>query len=72
MAAKKTKTMPQPKCDLCHDVETGKPEEMFLHARCHMTAPLQVSYKDGVLTLRCYIPECRRLVGEFKVSERLK
>lgn len=70
--AKKEKVMSQPKCDLCHDPETGKPEEMFLHARCHMTAPLQASYKDGVLTLRCYVPECRREVASFKVSERLK
>lgn len=66
--------MPKPiaeKCELCHDPKTGEPEEMYLHARCHMSAPLQASYKDGILVLRCYIPECSRVVAQFKVSKRL-
>lgn len=55
-----------PACDLCGDQETPKE----LRARCHMTAPLQASLVDGILTLRCYIPECSREVARFKV-ERL-
>ncbi len=55
------------KCDLCHDKD-GKPQELFLHARCHMTAPLQASLVNGVLTLRCYITECQREVAKFHVE----
>lgn len=62
---------PHPKatdCDLCGDNEGPK----FLHARCHMTAPLQASLEDGVLTLRCYIPGCQRVVARLRVTEVLK
>lgn len=50
-------------CDLCGD-NTGP---MLLHARCHMTAPLQASIEDGILTLRCYLPNCRRVVTQMHV-----
>lgn len=53
-----------PGCDLCSD-NTGP---MFIHARCHMTAPLQASILDGVLTLSCYVPSCRRVVATMDVS----
>jgi hypothetical protein len=51
-------------CDLCED-NTGP---LYLHARCHMSAPLQASMENGVLTLRCYIPECGRIVTQLKVT----
>lgn len=50
-------------CDLC---ENEGP--MFLHARCHMTAPLQASIEGDILTLRCYIPTCARVVSRMKVT----
>lgn len=63
--------MKKPACDLCHD-DKGIPEVLFLHARCHMTAPLQVSMEGDVLIIRCYIPECSREVGRFKVVEQVQ
>jgi hypothetical protein len=40
--------MKKPTCDLCHD-EQGVPEEVYLHARCHMVAPLQVSMEGDIM-----------------------
>jgi hypothetical protein len=53
-------------CDLC-----GDQGPLFLHARCHLTAPLQVSLEDDVLIIRCYVPECNREVARFKVQRQL-
>lgn len=57
-------------CDLCDGKENHGP--LHLHSRCHMTAPLQASMEHGVLTLRCYIPECGRIVAKFKVTDVVK
>jgi hypothetical protein len=58
------KTAHDPECDLC-----GDNSPVYLHSRCHLTAPLQASLEDGILTLRCYIPECQRIVARFKVTD---
>lgn len=55
-------------CDLCEDNQGP----MYMHARCHMTAPLQASMEGGVLTLRCYLPECQRIVCQLKVTDIVK
>jgi hypothetical protein len=55
-------------CDLCTE-SSGKPEELFLHGRCHMTAPVQVSIIEDVLIVRCYVPECGREIVKFRVVE---
>lgn len=52
-------------CDLCGDAAS----ELFLRARCHPTAPLR-AVKDGAsLTLRCYVPECDRVVAVLPLAE---
>ena len=57
-------------CDLCAD-STGHPEMLYLHARCHLTAPLQAILEGDILTLRCYLPDCRRVVARLRVTEQL-
>lgn len=57
----------RPECELCGDNEGPK----SLHAKCHMTAPLQASFDNGVITLSCYIPDCRRVVARFKIERLL-
>ncbi len=49
-------------CDLCSDQGP-----LFLHARCHLTAPLEVELNGDELILRCYLPTCRREVGRFRI-----
>lgn len=56
-------------CDLCED--NHAPGPLHLHARCHMTAPLQASIEGHILTLRCYLPECRRVVTRMRIAEIL-
>jgi hypothetical protein len=68
MAKKSASQESTPACDLCGDNHGPT----FLHARCHMTAPLQASMEHGVLTLRCYLPECQRIVAQLKVTEIVK
>lgn len=51
-------------CDLCGDNDGP----LHLHARCHFTAPLQATLENGVLTIRCYIPTCARVVARFAVT----
>lgn len=53
-------------CDLCDDAGP-----LYLHARCHLTAPLKAAMEDGVLTLSCYIPECSRIVAKFKILQEV-
>jgi hypothetical protein len=44
-------------CQFCGGFPTS------LHQRCHPSAPLRaVVTAPGVLELRCYVPECDRLV----------
>jgi hypothetical protein len=50
-------------CDLC-----GDQSPLVLHARCHLTAPLQATLEGDVLILRCYLPECMREVARFIVT----
>lgn len=56
--------MPEPECDLCSD--TGP---LTARSVCHPTAPLRAVIENGVLTLRCYIPACDRLVARFQVVD---
>lgn len=63
--------MEQPKCDLCHDPSAGQPEEVYLHARCHLSAPLWALLGNGILTLKCCVPKCGRQVAQFKVIEHV-
>jgi hypothetical protein len=64
------KPVNEPHCDLCGDRDRG-PDVLQLRARCHLTAPLQATLEDGVLTLRCYLPECGRVVARLRVFETL-
>lgn len=52
-------------CDLCGDVT----EAMFLHARCHPTAPLRARKTGNVLILTCYLPDCGREVARLALAE---
>ena len=52
-------------CDLC-----GDQGPLLLRARCHLTAPLQVTLDGDELILRCYVPECSREVARFRVVRR--
>lgn len=37
---------------------------------CHPGAPLRVEMdEDGIMTFRCYVPECNRIVGRYKIVE---
>lgn len=57
---------PPKECDLCGD----NAAPVFLHARCHLSAPLEAELgADNVLTLRCYVPECNRVIAKFRVAE---
>lgn len=58
----------EPTCDLCGD----QPEILWLHQRCHLSAPLQASLEGDVLTLSCYVPDCRRVVARFKIDRILE
>lgn len=55
-------------CDLCQD-EDGKPQAIFIHGRCHMSAPSWVSIEDGHLVVRCYVPDCQREIARFEIVE---
>lgn len=62
------KEEPQPSeagCEMCGD--NTKP--LHLHSRCHMTAPLMAVIEGDVLTLSCYVPDCKRLVAKMVVSQ---
>ena len=52
------------KCEMCGDND----QPIFLHARCHLTAPLKASIENGILNLRCYVPDCLRVVAKFKID----
>jgi len=52
------------KCEFC-----GDQGPLHLHARCHMTAPLQATLEGDILTLSCYLPNCGRKIVRFKVLE---
>jgi hypothetical protein len=55
-------------CDLCGDNVGPK----SLHDRYHVTAPLSAELEAGtgltLLTLRCYVPSCRRIVARMRVT----
>ncbi len=51
-------------CDLCGDTSGA----VFLHARCHPSAPMRASMEGNVLTLRCYLPDCDRMVVQFNAT----
>jgi hypothetical protein len=50
-------------CELC-----GDQGPLFLHPKCHLTAPLRAVLDGNVLTLRCYLPECDKDVARFVVD----
>ena len=52
------------RCELC-----GDDSMIILQGRCHITAPLQATLEGDVLTLRCYIPECARVIARVRISE---
>lgn len=54
-----------PNCDLCGDTSAA----MFLHTRCHSTAPLMARKEGDELILSCYLPECGREVVRLKLQE---
>lgn len=61
-----TEKSPRPDgCDLC-----GDQGPLLLHARCHLTAPLQIEMDGDELIIRCYVPDCRREVARFKIQRR--
>lgn len=51
------------KCELCEDAT--EEQALVLMARCHFGAPLRAEYQNGALTLRCYVPDCNRVVARF-------
>ncbi len=53
----------KPVCELCGDNHGP----LNLHSKCHLTAPLRAELEDGVLTLRCYVPTCNRVVVKMRV-----
>lgn len=55
--------MPDTSCEFC-----GDQGPLFLHARCHLTAPLAVELDGNTLIIRCYIPDCRKEVARFEVQ----
>lgn len=57
-----TDPTPRP-CEFCETEDAA-----FLHARCHLTAPLKAELHGHILILRCYIPECAREVARFNVN----
>lgn len=42
--------------------------EMYIHARCHPDAKLEVYYKSGVLYVRCW--DCKTPVADFFIASR--
>lgn len=54
-------------CELCG----GNASPMYLHARCHLSAPLEAVLTGDVLELRCYLPSCNRLVAKMRIAEIL-
>ena len=53
-------------CALCGD----KDGALFLHARCHLTAPLSARIDGDWLILSCYLPACRREVVRLLLAPR--
>ncbi len=56
--------MSEPKgCELCGDWP------VFLHARCHPTAPLRAELTpERELVLYCYLPDCNREVARLQLA----
>lgn len=51
-------------CALCGDVTAA----MFLHARCHPSAPLRARKEGNMLILSCYLPACGREVARLTLE----
>jgi len=59
-------------CSMCADGSHA--HHLHLHARCHMHAPMRLSYRRtgidrGVVSVQCYIPHCAKPVATFGVRE---
>lgn len=48
------------------DLHGGPSGELFLHGRCHPSAGTRVSYRDGVLNIRCRV--CKALIADVAVA----
>lgn len=69
------KPQPPDTCAVCTDGE--KHQLLHMHARCHMHAPLRLSYHRtaiyrGALSVTCYIPDCARPVVTFHIRAVLR
>jgi hypothetical protein len=51
-------------CELCGDADGA----LFLHARCHPSAPLRARKEGDVLILSCYLPTCGREVARLHLA----
>lgn len=61
--------MSEPKaCELCGDF----PKNMALVSRCHTFSPLRVEKHGDELVLYCFLPECNREVGRFKLAHEVQ
>lgn len=51
-------------CELCGDFP------VILIAKCHPMAPLRIELIDQeTVVMYCYVPECNREVGRFKLAK---
>jgi hypothetical protein len=57
------------RCDRPGCAHLDHPHGLALHARCHESAPLQVWYADGVITVLC--AGCKTLVAKIAVASIL-
>jgi hypothetical protein len=54
------------RCDVDGCTHQTHPHGLGLHARCHPSAPLQVWYAEGVLTVLC--AGCKTVVARIAVA----
>lgn len=60
-------------CAMCADGSHSH-HLLHLHARCHMHAPVRLTYRrtgiaSWILTVTCFIPGCARPMATFGISE---
>lgn len=61
----------KPKCEFCEELKGMPQDQMYIHAKCHMHAPLHAELVEDTLILRCYMPECRRIVVTYHVIKQV-
>jgi hypothetical protein len=47
---------------------TERDSELYIHSRCHPRSGMELSYRLGVLTVRCRT--CKRHVASIAIAER--